>query len=270
MFTMNPFLLGMALLSSVLFALISEGILAVRKTFIFAGLLIFVVSITNPLFTHNGISVLLFIFGKAYTLEALFYGMAAGCMLASIFIWCRAYSNVITSDKFLYLFGKAFPKLSLVLSMSLRFIPLFVRKIKAVNDVQQTMGLYATHSLTDRFFSGARIFSSVLTWSLENAIDTASSMKARGYGLPGRSTFSLFRFTRKDAVMLVLVLGLAFFAYRGVFSGVLDFHYYPAIAASPVNSLSLSSMLSATFIFLLPAAVEMTERYLWNFYTSKM
>ena len=35
----------------------------------------------------------------------------------------------------------------------------------------------------------------LVTWALENAIETADSMKSRGYGLRGRTAFSIYRFT---------------------------------------------------------------------------
>ncbi|NCB42670.1 MAG: energy-coupling factor transporter transmembrane protein EcfT [Clostridia bacterium] len=270
MFTMNPLLIGMAFLSSVVFALSSEGFAAIKKTFIYAGCFIVIVTVTNPLFTSNGVTELFFVFGRAFTLEALYYGAAAGFMLASVFIWCRAYSAVITSDKFLYLFGKPFPKLSLVLSMSLRFIPLFARKMKAVSDVQKTMGLYSKESLTDRFFSGARIFSSVLTWSLENAVDTSNSMKARGYGFPARSSFSMFRFTQRDGVMLTLIVCLAGTAYMGIINGSLDFYYYPAVLPFVKTHFTIYSILSSGVVLFLPSAMETVEKALWNFYTSKI
>lgn len=270
MFTMNPLLIGLSFFGAVIFAWSSEGLWAMRKTFIFAAFLIIVVSVTNPLFNHNGVTALFFIFGRVFTLEALLYGVTAGFMLASVFIWCRAYSNVITSDKFLYLFGKFLPKLSLILSMSLRFIPLFIRKIKTVNEVQRTMGLYSEQSITDRFLSGARVFSSVLTWSLENAIDTANAMKARGYGFSGRSSFSLFRFTKKDGLILTFILTLSIFAYGGILGGVLDFYYYPAILPFTINALSLWSTFTTASIMLFPSVIEISERILWNFYTSKI
>ena len=46
-------------------------------------------------------------------------------MLASVVLWFSSYNEVMTSDKFVYLFGRVIPALSLVLSMSLRFIPKF-------------------------------------------------------------------------------------------------------------------------------------------------
>ncbi len=43
----------------------------------------------------------------------------------------------------------------------------------------------------------------MVTWSFENAVETADSMKSRGYGLPGRTAFSLYRFSRRDRLLLL-------------------------------------------------------------------
>src|SRR5699024_11929166 len=93
---------------------------------------------------------------------------------------------LMTSDKFIYLFGKAIPKLSLVISMALRFIPLFKTQIKKISQTQKTLGIYTSKSMVDRVLSGIRTFNSLLTWSFENSITQADSMKSRGYGLKGR------------------------------------------------------------------------------------
>ena len=51
-----------------------------------------------------------------------------------------------------------------------------------------------------------KIFSAMISWALENAIDTADSMKARGYGLPGRTAFSIFIFDKRDLKTLLYIL----------------------------------------------------------------
>lgn len=85
------------------------------------------VAVTNPLFSHNGVTPLFYLNGNPVTLEAFVYGAAIAVMVVGVMLWCRCYSAVMTSDKFLYLFGRAIPKLALVLSMALRFIPMFKR-----------------------------------------------------------------------------------------------------------------------------------------------
>ena len=75
----------------------------------------------------------------------------------------------MTSDKFIYLFGRVIPGLSLVLSMALRQIPRFKAQARVVAAAQRGLGRdLSTGSLLQRARQGARIFSMVLTWALEN------------------------------------------------------------------------------------------------------
>ena len=105
--------------------------------------------------------------------------MIVAVMIIAVMFWCKNYNEIMTSDKFIYLFGKVTPRLSLVLSMALRFIPLFRRQIGAISKTQKAMGLYSTESRTDRVLGGMRLFDSLLSWSIENSLDTADAMKAR-------------------------------------------------------------------------------------------
>ena len=68
--------------------------------------------------------------GNPLTLESILYGLAAGIMLVSVLNWFSCYQVVMTSDKFIYLFGKVIPAMSLIFSMVLRFVPKFKNGIK--------------------------------------------------------------------------------------------------------------------------------------------
>lgn len=270
MFTRHPLVIGLALGGAVLFLLASEGLQSSKKVLGISLLLILLVTLTNPLFMHRGATPLFVIFGKVATLESLLYGGVSGAMLAAVILWFKGYGTVMTSDKFLYLFGRIFPKLSLVLSMALRFIPLFVRQIRAVYQAQKTLGLYDSGALSDRFLGGARVFSAVLTWALENAIDTAHSMRARGYGLPGRTSFSLFSFGKTDRQALAAIALLAAAAVFGAWKGTLDFRYYPVVRMPETAPIDLAVWTLIGLMMLLPAMIEVADRMLWNSYRSKI
>ena len=68
----------------------------------------------------------------------------------------------------------------------------------------------------------------VVTWALENALDTADSMKSRGYGLPKRTAFSLFRFTLRDGICLGILAALGGAVLAGSLTGGLKWWYSPA------------------------------------------
>ena len=74
----------------------------------------------------------------------------------------------------IYLFGKVIPALSLVLSMSLRFVPKFKSQMQTVTEAQRSIGRDVSNgSLFERTKTAIHIFSIMITWSLENAIETA-------------------------------------------------------------------------------------------------
>lgn len=80
----------------------------------------------NPAFSHAGATILTYLpSGNPLTLESLAYGLGAGAMLGGVMLWFACCTKVMTADKLVYLFGRAAPALSLVLSMTLRFVPRF-------------------------------------------------------------------------------------------------------------------------------------------------
>ena len=176
-------------------------------------------ALVNPAFNHEGQTILTYLpSGNPLTLESMFYGVAAAVMLASVVLWFSSYNEVMTSDKFVYLFGRVIPALSLVLSMALRFIPKFKAQMQVVSEAQACIGRDTKNGSVFRRVSNAiKIFSIMVTWSLENAIETADSMRSRGYGLPGRTAFSIYRFDDRDKNVLRRVHSFGLDGRRYVF-----------------------------------------------------
>ena len=122
-------------------------------------------------------------------------------MMVAVITWFSCCNVVMTSDKFVYLFGKLIPALSLILSMTLRFVPRFTAQIKVVTQAQRCVGRdVSSGSVRKRIHNGLTILSIVITWALENAIETADSMRSRGYGMAGRTAFSIYRLQRRDLI----------------------------------------------------------------------
>ncbi len=159
--TRQPFLLAFSLLGAILFAAMLESKKAVLVSMGFYGPMFLLIAAVNPLFSHNGVTPLFFLNDNPVTLEAIIYGAAIAGMIISILYWCRCYNSVMSSDKFIYLFGKIIPKLSLILAMALRFVPLFLIQIRKIHRTQKTMGLYATTSVVDRLRGRLRVFSAM-------------------------------------------------------------------------------------------------------------
>ena len=61
-------------------------------------------------------------------------------MLVAMMLWFASFHLVMTSDKFTYLFGRAIPALSLVLTMVLRLVPSYRRKADALMTARACIG----------------------------------------------------------------------------------------------------------------------------------
>lgn len=270
MFVSNPVIQTTALAGGILFCIMIQRKRETVGNLCFYVPLFLMIAITNPLFSHNGVTPLFFLNGNPVTLEAFVYGIAIAVMLIGVILWCKCYSEIMTSDKFLYLFGKVIPKLSLVLSMALRFIPMFKRQMHRVSRAQKAMGLYSSKSFTDKIRSHMRVFMAMIAWSLENSIETSASMKARGYGLKGRTNFSLFHFYSGDAVLLatcVLMLGIT---VSGAAMNETVFYYYPRISGLNLSAYAITVYTAFGILSFIPFITEVKEALVWKYYISKI
>lgn len=179
---------------------------------IFGLLPVFVfLSAINPLFNTNGEHVLFTLFGRPYTREALMYGMVIAGVFLVMTLWFGCYSIVLTSDKFVCLFGSIIPALSLLLVMVLRLIPNLLRKGRQIVGVRKSIGKGISEENTRREkLRGAMVMLSALTdWALEGSIVTADSMRSRGYGSARRSSFQIYRMRALDWLLLAAMALLA-------------------------------------------------------------
>ena len=169
------------------------------------------VSAFNPLLNTYGETVLFMVFENPYTLEALFYGMVLAGMLVVMMLWFGCYSTVLTSDKFVCLFGSLIPALSLLLVMVLRMIPNLMRKGAQIMGARKSIGKGAGEQSTnkEKVADGMNILSALTDWALEGSIITADSMRARGYGAAKRTSFQIYRLTVRDFLLIILMLALA-------------------------------------------------------------
>ena len=90
---------------------------------------------------HFGVTVLRQNFiGNNLTVESFVYGLVIGLRFATLCMWLEAIFRVVTSDKVVYLFGRVSPRLSLFLTILLRFIPRVGREARKINLAQKGIG----------------------------------------------------------------------------------------------------------------------------------
>lgn len=229
-------------------------------------------AVINSLFNHRGDTVLFLLpTGNKLTLESVIYGLAAAVMLVSVLTWFGCFSRIMTSDKLVYLFGRLLPSLSLVSSMILRFVPHFSDQLERIKEARQCMGQAAPRSPIKRLKNAFKCFSVMITWSLEDSIDTADSMKSRGYGLRGRTSYSMYTFTERDKGLLAWIAFCSFFLTSGVVSGNLNWQYFPKIIGGTFTE-PITIALEIVFLAasLTPLAFDFSEDWQWRTSRSKI
>ena len=269
MFSMNPMLQLFSLAGALSFFFIRN---AGKKTGMHLTLCLtaFLIFILNPLFQHNGATVLFILNGNPVTKEACFYGAIAALMLLATLYWFRSFSELMTSDKILYLFGRISSKLALLLSMAMRYIPLFGQQLKKTAQAQKAMGYFKEDNALDSIRGYIRVFSVTVTWALETGIVTADSMEARGYGVGKRSSFAIFRFYRKDGAFLVLIGILFLICIYGIATEAISYQYYPTILAHEPSFISILTYGAYITLAFLPTAAEAGEKIKWKYLQSKI
>ena len=266
MIFMHPVCLALSIVCAVTYAVYLNGRKAVRFTLIFMLPMFLIAALMNPAFNHEGATILTYLPNdNPVTLESVAFGLAAAAMLVAVITWFSCYNAVMTSDKFVYLFGRVIPALSLVLSMTLRFVPKFKAQVKIVSSAQRCVGRDVTNGgVLQRARNGLTILSILVTWALENAIETADSMRSRGYGLKGRTAFSIYRFDRRDKAAAVFFLGCGAYIAAGAFLGGVYWRYFPTMKGVPFGAYPLSVFAGYFALCIAPVVINIREDRKWT------
>ncbi|MBQ8965566.1 energy-coupling factor transporter transmembrane component T [Ruminococcus sp.] len=223
------------------------------------------VSVIDPLFSHRGMTVLLFVNDRPYTAESMLYGLMLGLSLSGATLWLTLCRRLLTDREILCIFGRISPKLAMTVSMTLGFIPRLIEKQKRIRSAQQWAGLFAGSSPTDRLQSSAAVFMACVAWSAEAAAGAARSMDSRGYGTHSVTYSDSRRLRRADLVFLTVQTG--FTAAAVIFmalGGNTDF--YPTIVFGryePLLTAAVTALCLPAIIFLAKEDIQ------WKLYTSK-
>ncbi|WP_313133011.1 energy-coupling factor transporter transmembrane component T [Anaerocolumna sp.] len=271
MFIMHPIFLIVSLLGAIAYSIYLNGRRAFRFNFFMTVPALLLMALVNPTFNHRGETILLYVNDNPLTLESIVYGLVTAAMLVAMILWFSCYNSVMTSDKFIYLFGSIIPSLSLMLSMALRFVPRFKAQIKVISNAQKCVGRDISQgNLWERLNNGLLIISIMTTWVLENSIDTADSMKARGYGLRGRTAFSIYRFSKRDRIVFLIICGMVFIIAIGFGSKTIYSMYIPRILINAANMESIIVYLCYLVLCFIPVIINIWEDMKWNYLISRI
>ena len=269
MFLMHPVFLTISLLCSGAYLWYLQGARGFwRQVGFLLPVLVFTAAL-NPLFNHEGVTVLFALpNGNPVTWEAICFGLASAVLMAASILWFSCCNVIITTEKIIFLFGRIIPSLSLLISMTLRFVPRFKSYLLTTMQVQKAM--QAPRGKLETLQQALTAFSATVSWAMEQSIVTADSMKSRGYGAAGRTAYAIYRFEHRDGVALVILASLTFGTVFPWMSGVVEWVFYPAMTGNLLGLGPVVSYLSFAGICLMPLTIDLTEDCKWNSLRSKI
>ncbi len=268
MVSSSPVMLAVSFASALVLLCVLSGVKALRYL-LFSVPAIIAAAAVNTAFNHEGATVLLYINGNPITLESVIYGAVSGTVLMTVIIWFACFSRIMTSEKIMFLFAKVSPSLSLLFSMILRFVPQVTAKARQINEAQRLS--YGTPAgLYGRIKRGLTVIYALLLRSFEDAADTADSMKCRGYGLPGRTAFSRFRFTLLDGAVLAVMLVLTAAAAAAAGTGAVRSAYFPLFSGIKTGPYAVITYTLYAALLNIPAALCLTEEIKWSYLKSRI
>ena len=271
MFFVHPLFVSISFAASALYFFLLRGRKG-GKTFLTLLLLWVFMALLNAVMVQEGETLLFtWLRGRVVTKEALLYGLSAGALFVTIMLWFSCYNAVMTSDKFICLFGKMIPSLSLLLSMILRLIPNFERKAQTILGARRCIGKAPDNGTKKEKLMHSMDMLSVLTsWALEGAVVTADSMKSRGYGSGERVNFNIYRRTRRDSIAIAVLSAALLLLIYGTAHGAAKAEFYPVITLSTGSRYTLAGALGYAIFLFTPSFLHIWEDVTWSILRSKI
>ena len=200
--------------------------------------------------------------GNDMTLESLVYGGVLSAVIAGVLMWFSCLLSVFTTDKVVYLFGRVSPRLSLLLAIVLRMLPRIKKEAKKINMAQKGIGRGTDQgNFFRRLGNGIRIFSMLITWTIESLTTVSESMRSRGSALRGRKAFSVYRFDGRDrGYVMGMFLCLTLMAMAVILQQT-NIFYDPRIIMTPVTAMSYLFYAGYGAFCLMPLGLELWTQY---------
>ena len=258
MMTYHPLYVVLSFVAASAYNIYLKGYKSYLRSFRYALLVVILVTAFNALFNGLGETELFSLKETRITLEALVFGLCSGGMLVSILLWFSNYQVVMTTDRFLCLFGKWLPSISMMICMILRLVPEMVYRAGLIREARHIVP--RKESRRARTIEGVRMASILMGWSMENSLEASDSMQARGYGAKRRTSFQNYTMGMRDWLVLSVLIPLFAWDLSATIQYTGAYLFYPYLGSLGVGWIVPS--LHALLLFF-PLLLEGVEQISW-------
>lgn len=257
----HPVYAALSFLGACCFLLCLRGARALLRTLRTCSLLLIATVLLNALFNQNGVTVLFYLGSRPILREGLVYGVCAAFVLCSMLLWFHALTQALHTQRLLYLFRGRLSGTGLVLCMILRRLQIMRKDMPALLQLHSGQA----QGFVQKIRSAGQAFSCLMNNTLEDAVQMADSMRARGYGSGTRSNAKRYRLQKRDILVWCLLAALFAPVLVQLLRGNTAFVFYPLTQAVAWDLPSVTGYLGAALLFLLPTGIVLLEEHKWNY-----
>ena len=136
-----------------------------------------------------------------------------------------------------------------------------MKRYREVSDAQAGMGRNSKEMrVSDRVRFSMKKISIVVSWSLENSVETTLSMESRGYGCAKRTHAHLFKWRPSDSVMLAALLIAGIYPLICAFTGRFRVDYFPKIKMMKTDGANTVALILMFIIMCIPMITDICSK----------
>jgi energy-coupling factor transport system permease protein len=189
--------------------------------------------VVNMIFVAQGNTVLFYLFGEKFTLEALLYGVILSFKLLVVIYLFMVASIITDSDVASSYFSSKLPKSTLTIMISLKIFPNMKNRIVNLKEVYSIRGVnFESKKLKEKIKSNIPVLSVLLEDSLEGAFNIGEAAYVRGFLSGKRTVYDKPELQMTDYLLIVAssVTMIIYLIIKAI--GLDDFDIYMKVSFS--------------------------------------
>ena len=262
---MQPILSLISLIGSCIYFVRLKSLSSLLHRFKFLLPISVIAIIFNALFNNQGLTILISIFNINITLESLLYGLTAALNLITVITWFSCFNLCLDFNKIMFLFSSLSPMIALLFTTSVKLSGDLNQKYRDI--VNSKALIYGPSKDTSFKANLIDFYENILilaSWSFENSIFTAISMRSRGFELKNKTYYSEYTFCLKDTILLTIIMMLVSAITTVIIIGSANFQFYPQLASPDTNNYTYILYLSYALFCMLPIISSRPEVIRWT------
>jgi energy-coupling factor transport system permease protein len=219
-----------------------------RPLFLAVGVAAILAAVLNAVLSHTGAHVLFTVpdqlpgIGGSVTVESVLYGLDVGLGIAAAVLAVAPLSQVLYAHDLIDAFPSALQRTAALVGAAINLVPAVARNAVGISEAQRMRG-----SSGARLRDWHAIAAPVVLSALDDSLQLAEAMDARGFGSGPRTRYATARVGLAGAAVIVCALGAAAMVVAARVSGSLaDWYPFPVATVPPVTLVPVLACLLLT------------------------